>query len=213
MSKHFFKTERTARYQVGGNTVNPKKMWLAVHGYGQQAKYFERKIDALHADDTIVVTPEGLNRYYLEGFKGRVGATWMTSDDREVDIADNNKYLESLVAHIKVQYPSIEEINVLAFSQGVATSCRWYASSQFKVNKLLLWAGSLAHDLNFTQYQNRFLDSKIYYIFGNQDEFFDASKILMNEYKLMNADIEYQLVSFEGKHVIDSAMLKQLSHD
>ena len=32
------------------------------------------------------MAPEGLSRFYLEGFSGKVGATWMTREDRLNDI-------------------------------------------------------------------------------------------------------------------------------
>lgn len=187
-------------------------MWIALHGYGQQAKYFSKKVEALISEETVVVVPEALNRYYLQGFKGRVGATWMTSDDREVDIEDNNNYLESLLSSLKLKFTSVEEINVLAFSQGIATTCRWYIQSNQKVNKLVLWAGSLAHDINYELSKVKLNKTKIFYVFGNNDEFFDQSKIAMNEILLQSADIEYQLVTFEGKHVIQAELLTEISN-
>jgi|TARA_Y100000385_G_scaffold291989_1_gene375512 predicted esterase len=213
LEKRFFTTPRTARFYLLGNTLNPTKIWVAIHGYGQQGKYFSKKVEALLDEETLVVIPEALNRYYLKGFNGRVGATWMTSDDRQADIQDNTNYLEELITSIHTQYPSINELNVFAFSQGIATACRWYAESRFSAKKLVFWAGSLANDLNFNQYKNKFNSSEIAYVFGNSDEFFEASKILMNESLFLNANIDYQLVTFEGKHVIDSKLLKELAHD
>lgn len=213
MTKAYIKTPRTARYYSIGNTKNPKKLWIALHGHGQQSKYFSKKLEPLLDGDTLVIVPEGLNRYYLQGYNGRVGATWMTSDDRQKDIEDNIEYLEGLLVHTLENFPSIVEINTYAFSQGIATACRWYAHSKFDCSKLIFWAGSLANDLNYSAFADKFNKSKISYVFGDNDEFFDETKIIMNESLLISASIEYQLVSFEGKHVIDAPLLKQLAHD
>ncbi len=213
MEKRFFTTLRTARYYLLGNTINPTKLWVAIHGYGQQGKYFSKKVEGLIAEDTLIVIPEALNRYYLKGYNGRVGATWMTSDDRQVDIKDNSAYLEDLTNSIYKEFSSLKEMNVLAFSQGIATACRWFVQSNFPANKLILWAGSLANDLNYKDHKERLNSTSIIYVFGDQDEFFDYSKILMNESLFLNANIDYQMVTFEGKHIIDSELLKKLSND
>ncbi len=213
MEKHYFTTPRTARYYLLGNTNNPTKLWIALHGYGQQGKYWSSKLKSLEDEDTLVLIPEGLNRYYLQGYNGRVGATWMTSDDRQADIEDNSKFLEELTQTIFDKYPTIIKYNILAFSQGIATACRWYVASKFDANKLVLWAGSLANDIKYSDYAERLNKSKIFYVFGDRDEFFDAPKILMNETLLLNSNVDYQLVSFEGKHIIDSKLLKQLAND
>ena len=213
LEKRFFTTPRTARYYLLGNTTNPTKLWVAIHGYGQQGIYFSKKVEGLIAEDTLIVIPEALNRYYLKGYNGRVGATWMTSDDRQVDIKDNSAYLEDLTKSIYKEFSSLKELNVLAFSQGIATAIRWYVQSKFTAKKLILWAGSLATDLNYYDYKDKLNSTSIAYVFGAKDEFFDASKILMNESLFLNANIDYQLVTFDGKHIIDSKLLKELSND
>ena len=213
LEKRFFTTPRTTRYYLLGNTINPTKLWVAIHGYGQQGKYFSKKVEGLIDDDTLIVIPEALNRYYLKGYNGRVGATWMTSDDRQLDINDNATYLEELTNSIYKEFSSLRELNVLAFSQGIATACRWYVQSKFLAKRLILWAGSLANDLNYNDHRDKLNSTSISYVFGDKDEFFRDSKILMNESLFLNADIDYQLVTFEGKHIIISELLKKLSND
>ena len=65
----------------------------------------------------MVLFPEAMNRFYLHGYKGRVGATWMTSEDRLTDIEDNISYLEELTKQTLDKHPTIEKVNVLGFSQ------------------------------------------------------------------------------------------------
>jgi hypothetical protein len=101
----------------------------------------------------------------------------------------------------------------LAFSQGIATACRWYLQSKFLAKRLILWAGSLANDLNYNDHRDKLNSTSISYVFGDKDEFFGDSKILMNESLFLNANIDYQLVTFEGKHIIISDLLKKLSND
>lgn len=209
MRKCTIEIPRTSRYYLFGNEENPKRVWVVLHGYGQQAKYFVPKVKALDNGESLIVVVEAMNRFYLSGFKGRVGATWMTSDDRELDIADNNRYLELLTQQVLANYANVE-VNVLAFSQGIATACRWLASSDLKVKQAILWAGSVPPDLDWKKRQDRFNSIQIKYVFGNKDVFFDTAKIEANLQLLKESNIAFDLVTFDGKHEVDESTLKQL---
>ena len=111
MQKKFIQAPRTARYYLIGNTKNPDNVWLCMHGYGQQAKYFAAKTKALDDGKNLIIVVEAMNRFYLSGYNGRVGATWMTSDDREVDIADNHRYLDLLLQTVISDY-SLKKLSV-----------------------------------------------------------------------------------------------------
>lgn len=211
MEKKFIQTQRTARYYVIGNTDNPDRVWLCMHGYGQQAKYFAAKTKALDNGKNLIIVVEALNRFYLSGYHGRVGATWMTSDDRELDIADNHRYLDVLVQSVISEY-SLQEtpFSLLGFSQGISTACRWLASTKYKFQQLILWAGSIPPELDWKKEANLFNQMMVQYVFGNQDEFFDTKKINQNTDLLENAGINYQLVTFEGKHELKDEVLVSL---
>jgi dienelactone hydrolase len=81
-----------------------------------------------------VVAPEALSRFYVDrgepaaGTPARVGATWMTREDREAEIADYVRYLDrALDAAAGRPGAAAPALGVLGFSQGAATACRWAA--------------------------------------------------------------------------------------
>ncbi|MBD78462.1 MAG: phospholipase [Crocinitomicaceae bacterium] len=211
MEKRFIEVPRTGRYYLIGNLTQPKSVWVCLHGYGQQSKYFAPKVKALDNGENLIVVAEALNRFYLSGYNGRVGATWMTSDDRELDISDNDRYLEHLVSGVYKEFNLGDiKLNLLAFSQGIATGCRWIAHSKLQFNQAILWAGSIPPDLDWEKETDRFNRIKIQYVFGDQDQFFDNEKIESNRQLFALAGIEHQLVTFEGKHEIDDNVLMNL---
>lgn len=211
MEKRFIEVPKTARYYFVGNTVNPKNIWIALHGYGQQAKYFVSKIKSLDTGENLIVVAEGLNRFYLEGYSGRVGANWMTSDDREKDIADNHRYLDLLLHEVLQNIVSETlTINVFAFSQGIATACRWMLDSPVDFTKVILWAGSIPPEIDYLENKELFNSLDLTYVFGEQDEFFKEDKIKANTDLFDRANIDYQLVTFEGRHIIDEDVLRSL---
>ncbi len=81
LQKHF-------RYHLSENYSSKRKLLIALHGYGQLAQYFAKKFDQLPKEYALLV-PEGMHRFYLDGNSGRVGASWMTKEGREMDIDDN----------------------------------------------------------------------------------------------------------------------------
>jgi hypothetical protein len=78
-------SQRTYRYAVSGNPT-AKNLLYVLHGYGHLAPYFIRKFNSL--EDSFIVAPEGMYRFYLYGSSGRVGACWMTKEERLDDALD-----------------------------------------------------------------------------------------------------------------------------
>ncbi len=85
-------------------------------------------------DDTLVVAPEAMNRFYLvtptsaPARDRPVGATWMTREDRDSEIADYVEYLDALFDEVASDAANGgARVNVIGFSQGAATATRWVA--------------------------------------------------------------------------------------
>ncbi len=104
---------------------NGKKLLYVLHGYGQLAKFFIRKFKDL-GDQYTIIAPEGQHYFYLRGTSGRVGACWMTKENREQDIENYINYLNAVHAEISSEH-DWQEVSILGFSQGVAKAFRWLA--------------------------------------------------------------------------------------
>ena len=138
---HHIEVPRTARFWTLEPTEGvPKGTLYALHGYGQLAEFFIRKFQPVADTGWRVVAPEGGHRFYLEGFSGRVGASWMTKEDRLSDIADYVRYLDLLRAERQTTDP--EPHVLLGFSQGVATALRWLIMGSAGPES---WHGIVAH--------------------------------------------------------------------
>ena len=99
-NKHHIVVNKTATYHTLGDTKTAKTIWFVLHGYGMLAEYFIKKFEPILNDETCIIAPEGLSKFYTQGFYGRVGATWMTKQDREVEIRDYINYLNQLYEYI-----------------------------------------------------------------------------------------------------------------
>lgn len=197
-----FVTTKTARVFELGEIDSAHHLLVALHGYGQSAEYFIKKFSDL-GDDVFIVCPEGLNQFYLKGTSGRVGTSWMTKENRTMAIADNQKYLGDLISAYSLK-KAFSKITVLGFSQGGASAAR-IDFSKLKVDQLLLWACVFPPDIS-PQFDH--LPENKYFVLGTEDEFFSVE--VQTEVKEWYAQNGFEIVTYVGRHEIDSELLKKV---
>jgi len=165
-----FKSIKTTRIAILGDLETAKKVWVVLHGYGQLVQFFIRKFRVLENNGIAVIAPEAQSRFYNNGFSGRVGATWMTKEDRETDIKDYLNYLDEVYHKFKLEK---KDVTLLGFSQGGATASRWNAQNPDYFSKFILWASVFPDDFDMKKIDN----SKNLFVMGNEDEFMNESKV------------------------------------
>lgn len=196
-------------YTSGGSDEHLEETWFVLHGQGQLAQYFLEKFDQVATDQRKIIAPEGLSRYYLDGFYGRVGATWMTREDRLTDISNYLEFLTQVYVTEVPQKPDCK-ITILGFSQGAATVSRWVLNGGIHVDRLILWGGLFPPDLDFKQGQEKMKDIEILNIYGLNDEYLNDAR---KEEQFMLAEklgVKMKTMTFEGGHEIDQDTLMKL---
>lgn len=214
---HHLRVQRTARYYtLGGESGMPKTIWFVLHGHGQLAAQFIRYFADLADPDTLIVAPEAMNRYYLVGVdkaaaKDRpVGATWMTREDRDSEIADYVEYLETLYDEVIANgSESAATINVVGFSQGAATASRWLMHGHARIDRLILWGGVLPPDADL-QHGKAFRGVPLTFVAGNRDQYIDTDLLAQEKARLDAVGIPYDFIPFDGGHVISRSVFPSL---
>lgn len=204
VNEHHIVSQRTLRYYAAGNPDAGRQL-IALHGYSQHPKFFLRKMESLAGEDIQIIAPEGLHRFYVKGHSGRVGASWMTREDRENDITDNHAYLGQLLS----QY-SADETLLLGFSQGAATAVRFFCATEQRIDRLILWAGSFPPDLSLPDNREKLNNTGIDLVVGDEDEFIHSEHIIELQSLFDKAWIEYRIHRFRGGHDLDLPLLKKL---
>jgi predicted esterase len=208
---HTLAIERTARYYTLEPADEVREVWFVLHGYGQLASYFLRHFRAIDDGHRLIVAPEALSRFYLQDHQ-RVGASWMTREAREAEIDDYLRYLDALYDRI---FASLDRdavtVHLLGFSQGGATASRWAMQGQIQPDRLLLWAGDLAHDIDLAACGERLGDMNLTFIVGSKDEFITPDHLAAQEARLSKHHIPYRFIPFDGEHRLDAAVLKALA--
>jgi predicted esterase len=115
------------RYSVRLASSDPAGLLVGCHGYAQSAESFASDLEAIPGVERwLLVSVQGLHRFYARG--GAVVASWMTSQDRELMIADNTAYLRQVVGQVRAEQAAVlgtsTPLVFLGFSQGVAMAFR-----------------------------------------------------------------------------------------
>ena len=220
VTAHAIVVPRTARYFTLGPTHGfPRELWFVCHGYGQLASRFLRQFAALDDGTRLIVAPEGLSRFYLDPIpkrrndpSPRIGASWMTREDRDSEIADYVAYLERLATEIRHPLAgAAPRLVVLGFSQGTATVSRWLAASEMRVEQLVLWAGSIPPELDLAAWAARLHGAAITLVAGEEDELATPAAVAAEAERLSAAGVAYTLLRFHGGHTVNEAALRQLA--
>lgn len=184
-------------------------MWFALHGYGQLARRLARYLRPLADGRRLLVIPEALSRFYLEGGSGRVGASWMTREDREDEIGDYVRYLDAVLAALEppADLPTV----VLGFSQGVATACRWVVAGAVRPARLILWGGSLPPDLPWPTAAKRLRRTVVTFVNGKADRHASRTEVTKQRDLLRARGVESEEIWFPGGHDLDSEVLVELA--
>ncbi|UOQ51367.1 alpha/beta hydrolase [Hymenobacter cellulosivorans] len=212
MERHLTVTRSARYYQAGELSAATRQVWFVCHGYGQLAAYFIRHFHRLAQANptTVIIAPEGLSRFYLSGTSGRVGATWMTREDRLSEIDDYVAYLNQLAGTVLAECSPAVQVTVLGFSQGAATVSRWLARASFRPRHLILWAGAFPPDMDFTVATHLLRQLPVTLVCGTRDEFIDEAALTQQQDFLQKLGVEPEIIRFEGKHELNAAVLDQL---
>ncbi|MBW3544371.1 MAG: alpha/beta hydrolase [Bacteroidetes bacterium] len=206
--QHHISFNYQARYFTLGTPGHTS--WLVTHGYGQLASYFIRHFQPLADLGHYIVAPEGLSRFYLSGNSGRVGASWMTREERLSDISNYLHYLDAVAE--ASQLANATNINLLGFSQGVATISRWAMHTPLKFSKLVLWAGVFPPDLSLSLSSARLQHTSIYQAYGTEDPYLADEKVNEQQTYLQSLNPgHFQRITFQGAHTMDGPTLLKIA--
>jgi predicted esterase len=225
--EHRLEVTRTARYWTLGDTSagQAREVWFVLHGYRQLAGRFIRRFQAIATAGRVVVAPEALSRFYIDHSEGahgpesRVGATWMTREDRLSEIGDYVAYLDGLAERVGVvagvgtegSARPAPSVTVLGFSQGAHTAARWAALGHTPIGRIILWGAGLPHDPDMREHRDRLAGMTFVLVRGAQDGHHSRSTQERDAEVLRGVGIEPRLRTHDQGHRIDEGLLAVLA--
>ncbi|MCC7133404.1 MAG: hypothetical protein IT352_12175 [Gemmatimonadales bacterium] len=201
---HRLQVTRSARYYLLGERAGAEEIWFALHGYSQLASNFLKWFEPAAKPGRLIVAPEALSRSYFEENQARrVGASWMTREDREAEIEDYIRYLDQLADEVIGSLPPRVRLEVHGFSQGAATACRWAAFGRHPVNRLVLWGGTVPPDLDLERLRSSLRDGSLVVAVGDKDQFVSNEAVRNEQARLLGVGLPVVLRGFAGGHYVD----------
>lgn len=119
---------------------------MGFHGYQENAAITLGVLRQIANGRPIgLVSVQGLHRFYSR--TNDVVASWMTSQDRELAIADNVAYVAKVLTTVAEEFGLSRPLIYAGFSQGVATAYRAAALVQRPCDGIIALAGDLPPDV------------------------------------------------------------------
>ncbi len=213
-------TRRTGRCAVRGpaEAAAVRELWIVLHGYGQLATDFAGTLGAIDDGRRLIVAPEALSRYYdtqaevsVKGHReARVGASWMTREAREDEIADYVSWLQQAYEEHARALAADVPVTVLGFSQGATAASRWVAAGRVPATRLVCWGGAIAPELDLGE-RSPLRRTRTFVVLGDRDKFISAAAIGAERGRLAAAGFPYEFISFAGGHRLDDALLARFA--
>lgn len=217
-----FPVVKTARYyQIGAPNPLVRDLWVVLHGFSQLAADFAAPFRSLADDSRLIVAPEGLSRFYLDtrpGHSGasKVGALWLTREDREAEIVDIVNYLDGLYEKLLEELAphgvgrSRIKVHALGFSQGGPAVSRWAARGSAVIDRLVPWGHAIPQDVNLRALAARRPNLAIDMVYGTRDRFIGEDAVDEERAVLESSGVPFTMHAFNGGHVLNLPMLRKL---
>ncbi len=163
------------------------------------------------------MVPEGLSRLYLNGEYKRIGASWLTREDKQHEINDFMIYLNALYDLVlNGRNPNDLHITLLGFSQGAATVCRWLNGGDnglghIRADRMILWAGFFSNGIGDVINPTKLANVETHYVYGTQDEYFELiGDVDGYKARLLAAVPNLKITAFDGGHRVEPDVLASL---
>ncbi|MES2125613.1 MAG: phospholipase [Gemmatimonadota bacterium] len=203
--------QRHARVGVVGDLDTAEEAWLILHGYGMLAQGILHWFRQAERRGRVLIAPEGLSRFYIEE-KGvrRVGASWMTREDRDHELADQQAYLDRVVHGL---IGEVSRFEIHGFSQGVAAGARWLVRTERPVARMVCWGGTVPEEIDPAAIASRLRGDPVHFVVGDRDRWVAPEAVDADAARLREAGCPAVVHHFTGGHRVDDGVLKQLEPD
>jgi predicted esterase len=177
-------------------TASPLRILAGCHGYAQSADEMMEMLRGIPADASWTrVSIQALHRFY-RGRSQTTVASWMTRQDRDLQIGDNVAYVDEAVAVTAGAQP-IERLVLCGFSQGVAMAFRAGLLGARKADAILALGGDVPPEL-LADTGIEF--PRVLLARGSRDEWYTAEIMRSDESALQARGVEVETVVFDGAH-------------
>jgi predicted esterase len=192
-------------------TYKTKNIWFSFHGMGYLSRYFLKYFEEANPDENYIVAPQAPSKYYQGKNFNYVGASWLTKENTAAETQNVLSYIDAISQTESIQ-ENEDKLIVFGFSQGVSVALRWVASRKVKCKTIVIHSGGIPKEL--TAKDLSFLDrnTKVYVIYGTKDEYLTEERMYSELTLAQNLfGARLHVISFEGNHSVNSALISKIA--
>ena len=208
---HHIITPKTARYTSYGELSSKTKyFWFVLHGSNMLSEQMLYKFKDFDPETHFVIAPEGLSRFYVNGFGGEVVASWMTKRDRLEEIHDFSVYCSTLYDTYVQKLPDSCKTIIMGFSQGGVTAMRWLHHLDVTVDFLIPYACWIPEDIDYSTAKTDWNKICKILTYGYEDQFLNEKKIIEIQEICKAGNLDFHNEIYAGDHRVDKKQLKKI---
>jgi predicted esterase len=170
---------------------------VGFHGYAEDAELHLERLRAIPgAERWLVVSVQGLHRFY-RGRSQDVVASWMTRQNRDLMIADNQVYVSAVIDEVGREWGALMPLVFAGFSQGVAMAFRSAASGRHQPAGVIALGGDIPPELDqraVARIPHALIGR------GEADGWYTPQKFADDEARLRAAGTNVVVTTFDGGH-------------
>jgi predicted esterase len=168
----------------------PWPVLVSFHGYGEDAAVNMTALERIPGVHSwLLIAVQALHPFYTKN--ERVVASWMTRQDRDLAIADNIRYVSTVVDVIRGEFETTARIVFAGFSQGVAMAYR--AAADIPAAGIIVLAGDVPPDV--TQPLPDILIGR-----GRSDSWYSEARMTADLNRLRDMAPRVDTCVFDGGH-------------
>ena len=187
---------------------NTKQTWLVCHGIGYLSGSFGRLFQPLDLERNYIIVPQAPAKYYKDSAYQKVGASWLTRENTEIDIQSILNYLDAVRESEKEAFQ--KDLILLGYSQGVSVVARWMARHQIACKAVVFISGGFPKEVD-ADAMKAYQETPIYHIVGKNDPYFRDQDIDTERQRLTQIFPKFHEIWHDGGHELQTESFKFLA--
>ncbi len=164
------------------------------HGYGETAEDEMARLVAIGGSSGwCLCAIEALHPFRTP--KGLSGASWMTSKDRDLRIAENVRYVDEVVSTLLDSGMVSGRMVLHGFSQGAGMACRAAVLGRYAVAGVMLLGGDIPPELERLERMRM-----VHLARGSRDPIYAEERFMCDAGRLSDAGVYCSSVTYTGGH-------------
>lgn len=189
----------------------PAPLLIAVHGYGAHKRYMMREARLIAPENFVIAAVQAPHQHFRPANGSyKIGFGWLTDFKAPESVALHHKFLLDVIEKLSGDGLIDEkQIYLYGFSQACALNFRFAFTHPDILRGVLGVSGGIPGDLETNEIY-RPTAARVFYLYGNNDEFYPLERFENFDKKLAEYLADYESKAYEAIHEITEEMREDM---